>query len=239
MLFILWEEWVLLLQLAEEWPSPFTAYPYGQIKFRSELADSNSRTRKYNMIHLSWYGANDIFCLLFQAKKSIYDHLSTIADYAIEMFDVLDEINYQSYNEFVLRVGTSMHAYQRQHTVSVKVWKVVHELFGLLNVPCRRRDQCWSSGGRGHRGTATSVWHLGEYGQRGQSHGQYGSTREDSGQIEKFCTFFSLFHSNAWCRVVSGMGQAEMEKKRSGNAKMWLIIHYYKIEINQFVFVFF
>lgn len=42
-----------------------------------------------------------------QAKKSVYDHLSTIADYAIEMFDVLDEINYQSYNEFVLRVGTS------------------------------------------------------------------------------------------------------------------------------------
>ncbi|XP_055359981.1 adenylate cyclase type 1-like isoform X3 [Betta splendens] len=42
-----------------------------------------------------------------KAKKSVYDHLSTIADYAIEMFDVLDEINYQSYNEFVLRVGTS------------------------------------------------------------------------------------------------------------------------------------
>lgn len=43
-------------------------------------------------------------------KKSVYDHLSTIADYAIEMFDVLDEINYQSYNEFVLRVGASVHA---------------------------------------------------------------------------------------------------------------------------------
>uniref|UniRef100_A0AAQ5YBZ3 adenylate cyclase n=1 Tax=Amphiprion ocellaris TaxID=80972 RepID=A0AAQ5YBZ3_AMPOC len=42
------------------------------------------------------------------AKKSIYDHLSTIADYAIEMFDVLDEINYQSYNEFVLRVGINV-----------------------------------------------------------------------------------------------------------------------------------
>lgn len=44
---------------------------------------------------------------LIQAKKSVHDHLSTIADYAIEMFDVLDEINYQSYNEFVLRVGKS------------------------------------------------------------------------------------------------------------------------------------
>uniref|UniRef100_A0A3Q0SK53 Adenylate cyclase type 1 n=1 Tax=Amphilophus citrinellus TaxID=61819 RepID=A0A3Q0SK53_AMPCI len=41
-------------------------------------------------------------------KKSVYDHLSTIADYAIEMFDVLDEINYQSYNEFVLRVGINV-----------------------------------------------------------------------------------------------------------------------------------
>uniref|UniRef100_A0A8C6UXS8 adenylate cyclase n=1 Tax=Neogobius melanostomus TaxID=47308 RepID=A0A8C6UXS8_9GOBI len=41
-------------------------------------------------------------------KKSGYDHLSTIADYAIEMFDVLDEINYQSYNEFVLRVGINV-----------------------------------------------------------------------------------------------------------------------------------
>uniref|UniRef100_A0A671Y148 adenylate cyclase n=1 Tax=Sparus aurata TaxID=8175 RepID=A0A671Y148_SPAAU len=40
--------------------------------------------------------------------KSVYDHLSTIADYAIEMFDVLDEINYQSYNEFVLRVGINV-----------------------------------------------------------------------------------------------------------------------------------
>ncbi|XP_042354450.1 adenylate cyclase type 1-like [Plectropomus leopardus] len=43
-----------------------------------------------------------------KAKKSVYDHLSTIADYAIEMFDVLDEINYQSYNEFVLRVGINV-----------------------------------------------------------------------------------------------------------------------------------
>ncbi|XP_028283291.1 adenylate cyclase type 1-like [Parambassis ranga] len=43
-----------------------------------------------------------------KAKKTGYDHLSTIADYAIEMFDVLDEINYQSYNEFVLRVGINV-----------------------------------------------------------------------------------------------------------------------------------
>ncbi|KAM3866214.1 adenylate cyclase type 1-like [Diretmus argenteus] len=43
-----------------------------------------------------------------KAKKSTYDHLSTIADYAIEMFDVLDEINYQSYNDFVLRVGINV-----------------------------------------------------------------------------------------------------------------------------------
>ncbi|KAF7247766.1 Adenylate cyclase type 1 [Varanus komodoensis] len=40
-----------------------------------------------------------------KAKKSIYSHLSTLADFAIEMFDVLDEINYQSYNDFVLRVA--------------------------------------------------------------------------------------------------------------------------------------
>lgn len=32
-------------------------------------------------------------------------HLGTVADFAMEMFDVLDSINYQSYNEFVLRVG--------------------------------------------------------------------------------------------------------------------------------------
>uniref|UniRef100_A0A674GFZ2 Adenylate cyclase type 1 n=1 Tax=Taeniopygia guttata TaxID=59729 RepID=A0A674GFZ2_TAEGU len=43
-----------------------------------------------------------------KAKKSIYSHLSTLADFAIEMFDVLDEINYQSYNEFVLRVGINV-----------------------------------------------------------------------------------------------------------------------------------
>lgn len=28
-----------------------------------------------------------------------------MSDFAIEMFDVLDAINYQSYNDFVLRVG--------------------------------------------------------------------------------------------------------------------------------------
>uniref|UniRef100_A0A8C3GV48 adenylate cyclase n=1 Tax=Corvus moneduloides TaxID=1196302 RepID=A0A8C3GV48_CORMO len=43
-----------------------------------------------------------------KAKKSIYSHLSTLADFAIEMFDVLDEINYQSYNDFVLRVGINV-----------------------------------------------------------------------------------------------------------------------------------
>uniref|UniRef100_A0A8D0HCZ5 adenylate cyclase n=1 Tax=Sphenodon punctatus TaxID=8508 RepID=A0A8D0HCZ5_SPHPU len=42
------------------------------------------------------------------AKKSIYSHLSTLADFSIEMFDVLDEINYQSYNDFVLRVGINV-----------------------------------------------------------------------------------------------------------------------------------
>uniref|UniRef100_A0A8C0G7P2 Adenylate cyclase type 1 n=1 Tax=Chelonoidis abingdonii TaxID=106734 RepID=A0A8C0G7P2_CHEAB len=43
-----------------------------------------------------------------KAKKSIVSHLSTLADFAIEMFDVLDEINYQSYNDFVLRVGINV-----------------------------------------------------------------------------------------------------------------------------------
>ncbi|KAK1173682.1 adenylate cyclase type 1-like [Acipenser oxyrinchus oxyrinchus] len=43
-----------------------------------------------------------------KAKKSIYTHLSTVADFAIEMFNVLDEINYQSYNDFVLRVGINV-----------------------------------------------------------------------------------------------------------------------------------
>uniref|UniRef100_A0A671ETE7 Adenylate cyclase type 1 n=1 Tax=Rhinolophus ferrumequinum TaxID=59479 RepID=A0A671ETE7_RHIFE len=42
------------------------------------------------------------------AKKCISSHLSTLADFAIEMFDVLDEINYQSYNDFVLRVGINV-----------------------------------------------------------------------------------------------------------------------------------
>uniref|UniRef100_A0AAY4DWT3 Adenylate cyclase type 1 n=1 Tax=Denticeps clupeoides TaxID=299321 RepID=A0AAY4DWT3_9TELE len=43
-----------------------------------------------------------------KAKKSTSAHLSTVADFAIEMFDVLDEINYQSYNDFVLRVGINV-----------------------------------------------------------------------------------------------------------------------------------
>ncbi|XP_074197183.1 adenylate cyclase type 1 isoform X2 [Rhinolophus sinicus] len=42
------------------------------------------------------------------AKKSVSSHLSALADFAIEMFDVLDEINYQSYNDFVLRVGINV-----------------------------------------------------------------------------------------------------------------------------------
>ncbi|XP_070410443.1 adenylate cyclase type 1 isoform X3 [Nothobranchius furzeri] len=40
-----------------------------------------------------------------KTKKSIISHLCTVSDFAIEMFDVLDAINYQSYNDFVLRVG--------------------------------------------------------------------------------------------------------------------------------------
>ncbi|XP_055041908.1 adenylate cyclase type 1 [Misgurnus anguillicaudatus] len=43
-----------------------------------------------------------------KVKKSILAHLSTVADFAIEMFDVLDAINYQSYNDFVLRVGINV-----------------------------------------------------------------------------------------------------------------------------------
>ncbi|KAJ0032593.1 hypothetical protein NQD34_002674 [Periophthalmus magnuspinnatus] len=43
-----------------------------------------------------------------KAKKSITSHLCTVSDFAIEMFDVLDAINYQSYNDFVLRVGINV-----------------------------------------------------------------------------------------------------------------------------------
>ncbi|KAJ7986352.1 hypothetical protein DPEC_G00339030 [Dallia pectoralis] len=43
-----------------------------------------------------------------KAKKSTSAHLCTVADFAIEMFDVLDAINYQSYNDFVLRVGINV-----------------------------------------------------------------------------------------------------------------------------------
>uniref|UniRef100_A0A8C3A697 adenylate cyclase n=1 Tax=Cyclopterus lumpus TaxID=8103 RepID=A0A8C3A697_CYCLU len=41
-------------------------------------------------------------------KKSITSHLCTVSDFAIDMFDVLDAINYQSYNDFVLRVGINV-----------------------------------------------------------------------------------------------------------------------------------
>ncbi|MGH0143185.1 UNVERIFIED_CONTAM: hypothetical protein FKN15_019135 [Acipenser sinensis] len=51
---------------------------------------------------------NEIIADFDEAKKSIYTHLSTVADFAIEMFNVLDEINYQSYNDFVLRVGINV-----------------------------------------------------------------------------------------------------------------------------------
>ncbi|XP_062251808.1 adenylate cyclase type 1 [Platichthys flesus] len=43
-----------------------------------------------------------------QPKKSVTSHLCTVSDFAIEMFDVLDAINYQSYNDFVLRVGINV-----------------------------------------------------------------------------------------------------------------------------------
>uniref|UniRef100_A0A673VUS6 Adenylate cyclase type 1 n=1 Tax=Salmo trutta TaxID=8032 RepID=A0A673VUS6_SALTR len=43
-----------------------------------------------------------------KAKKSTTSLLCTVADFAIEMFDVLDAINYQSYNDFVLRVGVNV-----------------------------------------------------------------------------------------------------------------------------------
>ncbi|XP_076873132.1 adenylate cyclase type 1 isoform X1 [Brachyhypopomus gauderio] len=43
-----------------------------------------------------------------KGTKTISTHLHTVADFAIEMFDVLDAINYQSYNDFVLRVGINV-----------------------------------------------------------------------------------------------------------------------------------
>ncbi|KAM4739173.1 adenylate cyclase type 1 isoform 2-T2 [Anableps anableps] len=43
-----------------------------------------------------------------KTKKSITSHLCTVSDFAIQMFDVLDAINYQSYNDFVLRVGINV-----------------------------------------------------------------------------------------------------------------------------------
>uniref|UniRef100_H3C4V3 Adenylate cyclase type 1 n=1 Tax=Tetraodon nigroviridis TaxID=99883 RepID=H3C4V3_TETNG len=43
-----------------------------------------------------------------QARKSIAAHLCTVSDFAVDMFDVLDAINYQSYNDFVLRVGINV-----------------------------------------------------------------------------------------------------------------------------------
>lgn len=74
-----------------------------------------------------------------QAKKSISSHLSTLADFAIEMFDVLDEINYQSYNDFVLRVG---------------MWLRAVPSFGPAHPSCTGPGSWWpglSPGSGGHR----------------------------------------------------------------------------------------
>lgn len=54
----------------------------------------------------------------FQAKKSIAAHLCTVSDFAVNMFDVLDAINYQSYNDFVLRVGEFRDPRRRRRTVA-------------------------------------------------------------------------------------------------------------------------
>ena len=66
-----------------------------------------------------------------KAKKSISSHLCTVADFAIEMFDVLDAINYQSYNDFVLRVGEYKRTSTRAH-----VWTMptCHRLMHTLRV---------------------------------------------------------------------------------------------------------
>ncbi|XP_061410799.1 adenylate cyclase type 1-like isoform X3 [Lethenteron reissneri] len=40
--------------------------------------------------------------------KSQDPHLSTLADFVREMFDALDEFNYQSYNDFILRAGINV-----------------------------------------------------------------------------------------------------------------------------------
>lgn len=108
-----------------------------------------------------------------QAKKSVYDHLSTIADYAIEMFDVLDEINYQSYNEFVLRVGPSM-----SHRAKTCIWLVPYLTLWRRVL---HRHQRRAGGCRGDRGAATSIWHLGKHSQCGEQDGQHWSTRKDTG----------------------------------------------------------
>ncbi|XP_019482111.1 PREDICTED: adenylate cyclase type 1 [Hipposideros armiger] len=57
-----------------------------------------------------------------KAKKCISAHLSTLADFAIEMFDVLDEINYQSYNDFVLRVGMWRPAFPARGLQGLATW---------------------------------------------------------------------------------------------------------------------
>ncbi|XP_024909922.1 adenylate cyclase type 1-like isoform X2 [Cynoglossus semilaevis] len=46
-----------------------------------------------------------------KVKKSIASHLCTVSDFAIEMFDILDAINYQSYNDFVLRIEMHSSSY--------------------------------------------------------------------------------------------------------------------------------
>lgn len=77
-----------------------------------------------------------LFGVDLQAKKSITSHLCTVSDFAIEMFDVLDAINYQSYNDFVLRVGE---------------WKDVAQTHMGLN-------KQWAAGGRGGGGVDLLHW---------------------------------------------------------------------------------
>lgn len=72
-------------------------------------------------------------CAPVQAKKCISAHLSTLADFAIEMFDVLDEINYQSYNDFVLRVGTWRPAFLARGLQGLATW--AHPLGAAISRP--------------------------------------------------------------------------------------------------------
>lgn len=105
-----------------------------------------------------------------------FSHVTAMADYALQLFDKIEEVNMHSFNNFRMRIGEQ----QRQELPGV-----TSDSSSRLPTLLFHRHQHWSRCGWRHWSLQATVRYLGQCGKCGLTHGLHGPGGSHTGAYQQ------------------------------------------------------